>query len=170
MKSAKRSKLTEVRPLPCTAIHEAAHAVVARHFSRIVEKVSISADGITGGRVHMNPVRGFYADKPDNYFRLEEEIIICMAGAEAENFYRITQRMQTRGIDYGDSLDMEEATAHQRAMGDLFTSESKDACFRRLRDLTKVLVAYDTIWSEIEILANKLLKNQTVIFPRPKTK
>jgi hypothetical protein len=104
----------------------------------------------------------FYADIPINYFRLEEEIVICMVGAEAVKYYLRCHGHETRRVSYGDCFDMEEATVHYTAIRDLYSSEGRDNCFRRLREFAAVLIAYDPVWIVIENLAQALLKRKTV--------
>ena len=106
--------------------------------------------------------RGFHADVPENYFAMEQEIIICMAGAEADRYYRHNTRLRFRSSDLGDVFDREEAEHHACELVDTFGGESVKACLNRLRQFTSCLVAHDPVWNAIESVANCLLSNRTV--------
>jgi hypothetical protein len=147
-----------------TAIHEAGHAVVARELGRSVRLVSIEADedGGTLGRMLGRPPGSWF--QPDFMsvdgrvrHRLETEIMVSLAGAEAE--LRVSKEGKAR---VGAENDWRQAInlALYLTMG-----ESKEAGayveWLRLRTIN-FINGHFMVWECIEALATRLLETPTL--------
>jgi hypothetical protein len=145
-----------------TAHHEAGHAVAAYVLGRAFTRVSIRPDGETLGRCSFRPPGDWF--RPDERIdgltrrRIEERIMISLAGPEAEALYS--------GRYDGDAAQEDVERAFQHACF-VTTGESEAwAYLEWLRLRTLNLMNRDGFWASVEELARELLRHEEVSYPR----
>lgn len=141
-----------------TAYHEAGHAVTAYVLRRAFTRVSIRSDGTTLGRCSFRPPGEWF--RPDERVdgltrrRIEERIMISLAGPEAEATYS--------GAYDGEAAQEDVERAFQHAC--FVTSDEIEAWafldWLRLRTLN--LMKRDGFWPAVEGLADTLLRHDEV--------
>jgi hypothetical protein len=142
-----RRRITESE---ATAYHEAGHAVVAFEVGRGVQLVTIIPEGDAEGRVRKYRLRGFHPDYETDgrtTRRLEQEIMISLAGGLAEARYKGHRRR------LGDEKDL----SHALDMASYVTGEPEECeayihwLYLRTRNLLEVR------WGIVEQFASELL-------------
>ncbi|MBI1823533.1 MAG: hypothetical protein HY200_10120 [Nitrospirae bacterium] len=90
------------------AYHEAGHAVLSHHFNQIALKITIEPEGNFLGFHQGKSLEDFpdlnAIEDPDEYEKwtklYEEEILICLAGPEAEGLFTGEFDLTAQGEDY----------------------------------------------------------------------
>ena len=144
-----------------TAVHEAGHVVAARALGRAVRSVSIEQDRETLGSASHYPLRTFAPDIEVNgrvRWRIEQSIMISMAGVEAE--HRVSDDADR--VEAGGQDDFE-----QSAMLAMYVTEGEpEETSAYIRWLTlrvrNTILANEVWWSAVESLARELLKRPTL--------
>jgi hypothetical protein len=141
------------RQLRAAAFHEAGHAVAAYHLHVCLRHISIGADdGDALGWLdlwlpHVTP------DDVDNVRQsqaIERDIIVLLAGAQAERMGRGRSSCPAGGVDFYEAM--------RRAGAICRTSEEISACLRWLQLRTYALVRSPTWRQQIDALAARLLE------------
>jgi ATP-dependent Zn protease len=140
-----------------TAIHEAGHAVVCWDLGYKVNKVSIIPDGQKGnvGSVTINDLEPIdYSIKSEENLKLiAERIIITLSG------YIALKKAMGNLIGEGSSSDWVEAFC----MADNFFSDA-ETNGKFIKDcISQVEKIFNSRWPYVEIVANELLKKETLI-------
>lgn len=136
-----------------TAFHEAGHAVVAHALGRAFTRVSVIAEGDTLGRCSFRRPGPWF--RPDERVdgatrrRLEERIMISLAGPEAE--------AMVSGEYDGEAAEEDVARAFRDATFATGCEEEAWAYLGWLRLRTLNLMKRDGLWQPIGALANELL-------------
>lgn len=153
------------------AYHEAAHAVVALHYGRVVKEVRISRHLPGNGWVKW--VRTWSPDMPDTwnprdalihwthvFSEVEREVKIMLAGAVAE-----AKLLRTPLRSIGARSDLQYALSAQVFLDDLRVSlrdiifipdEQTSRFLERMRRQTRSLIAQPWCWNAITVLAKDL--------------
>ena len=154
-----------------TAYHEAAHAVVALHYGRVVMEARISRHLPGNGWVKL--VRSWFPDEPDLrnsrdallywthvFSEVEREVKILLAGSIAE-----AKLLRTPLRSLGARSDFQRALSAQAYLDDLRESlrdtisipDDQTAHFlERMRRQTRRLIAQPWCWKAITVLAKDL--------------
>lgn len=131
-----------------TAYHEAGHAVVALALDRPVHRVSVLPNQELLGKCEFR--KGVIRPSDD---WLETEILIALAGMVAES--RVTGQHNragaSRDLAYARKLALQRATENQL-----------DRFEKRMRSKTENLLADDTLWRAVELIAEQLVKLGTI--------
>jgi Peptidase family M41 len=142
-----------VPPSRLTAFHEAGHAVVAHALGRAFTRVSVVADDDTLGRCSFRRPGPWFRpqERVDGATRrrLEERIMISLAGPEAEAVLS--------GEYDAEAADEDVARAFRDASYATGCEEEAWAYLGWLRLRTLNLMKRDGLWAPIEALAGELL-------------
>jgi len=145
-----------------TAFHEAGHAVLASKFkTRSPERTTIAPEGESIGKVTGAPwPMSFWRDgddffkKPAKRYKLEREIIVLLAGREAER--KKTGRYNNIGADSDHFKAAEYGCLIEGG------EEVVAAYLRYLTAVTRKWVNLPLIWKQIEAVADELLLRGTI--------
>lgn len=133
---------------PCTAYHEAGHAVIALVFNRPVQKVSILPDERRLGHCELR--RGVTRASQD---RLEADILILLAGVVAEAIHSGTYNW------VGAALDLQSV----RRLAVMRSGQGQaDKLTRRLLAKTKHLLEQERNWNAVIQIAAELLEKKSI--------
>ena len=143
-----------------TAIHEAAHAVLAHRFNSQIRSVTIEPCGSNDGSASTDPDPDVDADSVDAYFAVQKEVIALLAGAEAVRQFREQYCPVRMNEPYGDESD--KATARNLLVHSaiLFAEEPVEVGMQRLQEVTAV--AAGGVFAQIHILARHLLDRRAL--------
>jgi hypothetical protein len=143
------------------AVHEAGHVVAARALRRGVRSVSIEEDRETLGRVIHYPLptlaRDIVVDGRVRW-RIEQSIMILMAGVEAE--HRVSDDADRVEAGGKDDFSVSAGLAMYVTGGE---PEETSAYIRWLTlRVRNIILANEVWWSAVESLARELLKRPTL--------
>ena len=145
------------RRLRATAFHEAGHAVAAYHLHLRLRRISVGGDaGDVLGWLDLWLPRVSPGDT-GNIRRtqaVEREIIVLLAGAQAERVGLGRSSCPASGADFFEAMRRAEAICH--------TSEELSACLRWLQLRTHALIRSRTWRQAIDALAARLLERRTL--------
>jgi ATP-dependent Zn protease len=143
------------RQLRAAAFHEAGHAIAAYHLRVRLRRISIGADGDDAlGWLDLWLPR-VTTDDADNIRQaqaVERDIIVLLAGAQAERIGLGRPSCPAGGIDFYEAM--------RRAKAICRTSEEMSACLRWLQLRTHALVQSPTWRQPIDTLAARLLERR----------
>ncbi|WP_417851921.1 M50 family metallopeptidase [Thalassoglobus sp.] len=141
--------------LKATAFHEAGHAVMAMLLGRPVEKVTIVPGQMQSGRGRLGACKIQKGMRKPSRDPMEDEVLILLAGMVAES--RITGRYCQQGASQDlhlvQSLLSENRATNERQLQRLA---------KRMIDKTENLLSGAEPTKAIELIANELLKNETI--------
>ncbi|QDT35025.1 M50 family metallopeptidase [Thalassoglobus polymorphus] len=141
--------------LKATAFHEAGHAVMAMLLGRPVEKVTIAPGQMQSGLSRLGACKMQKGMRKPSRDPLEDEVLILLSGMVAES--RVTGRYCQLGASQDlhlvKSLLSENRATNERQLQRLA---------RRMIDKTENLLSRAEPTQAIELIANELLKNETI--------
>lgn len=143
------------RRLVAAAFHEAGHAVAAYHLHVRLRGISIGTDegGALGWLDLWLPhVTSGEAENVRSAQAVERDIVVLLAGAQAERIGAGRSRRPAGGVDFYEAM--------RRAGSICRTSEEMSACLRWLQLRTHALVESPTWRQPIEVLAGRLLERR----------
>ena len=132
-----------------TAYHEAGHAVMAMWLGRDIHRVSILPNKTRLGQCELK--KGARRASQD---RLEDEVLILLAGAVAEG--RLTGRYCWEGA----SSDLRQARVLTESRAG--TARQAERLERRFLSKAESIIDDDACWLAIELIASDLLKRKTI--------
>jgi hypothetical protein len=145
-----------------TAVHEAAHVIVAHQCGLKVQSSTIIGDEAAEGHTISRPFPSWFDPGLEMGWRtrrrVEAEIMLALAGGLAER--RLGVRSERR-IKVGEAHDLEIALeiARRASRGN---DEEAHAYLKWLRYRTEAVLASSLSWSATEALASRLIEAETL--------
>jgi hypothetical protein len=151
-----------------TAVHEAAHVIVAHYCGLKVRSSTIIGDEAAEGRTISRPFPSWFHPELEMDWRtrrrVEAEIMLALAGGIAERCLAVRSE---RLIKVGEAHDLEIALElARRASRD--KEEEAHAYLRWLRYRTEAVLDSPLTWTATEALASRLIEAETLAGPRLK--
>lgn len=129
------------------AYHEAGHAVMAYHRQRGMKYATIEAAERGGGHLQHTKTPGFRPDRKNQDARIKDEILILLAGPQAERKKRGRWNHKGAAADGHTAVDL--------ALYVCVDGEEATAYLQWLQIICQRLVGF--YWHEIDALAAQLL-------------
>lgn len=140
--------------LTATAWHESGHAVMAVSLGRSIEKVTISPARLQTGGSRLGICKIQKGRSKASNDRLEEDVMILLAGMVAES--RFTGRYCTDGA--GQDLSFVERLLSTRANND----RQLERLTRRMLDKTEHVLTNERHAKSIQLIAEELVRKVTI--------
>lgn len=148
-----RQRKPAVSPRSAAAYHEAGHAVMCRAVGLRVRSVSIDTNNWYIGQTthrHRPCPTGRGSSGPHKRLELEKEVLVCLAGALAQQLYA------GAGKDAGDAVDA--VTATRLAEAYFHSARTAAAYVAFAREWATQMLESPVVWAAIERLARALLR------------